>query len=354
VSPDASDDSPPAERPVRIKDIATQLGLSVSAVSYALRNSPEVSQETRERVQAAAKAMGYVPSPAMGALAEYRRAQRSSQGEGFATLAYVHPYDPENWRGLGNRRALLAGLQQRAKELGYQLEVFAAGQSPESMQACSSMLYHRGIQGVFLAPHLYGSEAGLELTLEWEHFAAISVLNEQPSRATHLVMPSWIRNRELLLERLEARGIQRVGVYTTSNVSAWTGNIAHSFYPHRNAEGAELRSIPPLVTERYDREAFEAWFDLWSPELIVTNLETLPDWLAERGISVPGDVAVVYLDTVQHGERSGLDVQPGRVARTAVNLMNDLLRNQNLGQPEHPYRLMVPGTWQWGESWPEA
>jgi LacI family transcriptional regulator len=340
-----------SKRPVRIKDIAQKLGLSVSAVSYALRNSPEVSQATRDKVQKAAKRMGYVPNPAMGALSEYRRLVQSKQGEGFRTLAYVHSYPKKNWRGMGNRLALVEALKERSSELGYQFEVFAAGQTAKEMKACSTVLFNRGIQGVFLAPHLYGSDEGTELHLDWRRFATISVLNEQPSRATHLVMPSWVRNREIMLDQLNKTRVKQVGVYTTSNVDAWTGNIAHTFSPHQNAVGRELRCIPPLVTAEYNYNAFMAWFHTWTPEVVVTNLETVPFWLRDNGIRVPEDVGVVFLDTVQNPERTGIDVQPREVAWTAVNLMNDLIRNQSLGVPEHPYRLTVPGTWQWGETW---
>ncbi len=327
------------------------MGLSMSAVSYALRNSPEVSKATRRKVQRVAREMGYVPSPAMGALAEYRRSIRSAESEGFRTLAYVHTYVPEHWRGQGNRRALLAALEERAQELGYRLEVFAAGQTRASMKKCSRVLYNRGIQGVFLAPHLYKDPGGAELQLDWEHFAAISVLNEQPSRATHLVMPSWVRNRELLLEKIVQAGVERVGVYTTVNVKSWSGEISHTFSPHRNAQGKEVQTIPPLVTDVCDNDAFIQWFHLWKPQVVVTNLENVPALLADEGLQVPQDVGVVFLDSVQIPTRTGVDVLPREVARTAVSLMNDLLRNQSLGVPEHPYRLMVPGKWQWGETW---
>jgi LacI family transcriptional regulator len=310
-----------------------------------------VSAATRDKVEKAAKELGYVPNPAMGALSEYRRAVRSKKGEGFRTLVYVHPYPNDNWQGMGNRRALVEALRERAEELGYQFEVFAAGQSNASMRACSKVLYNRGIQGVFLAPHLYGSDEGAELQLDWRRFAAISVLNEQPSRSTHLVMPSWVRNREIMLDQFDKAGVERIGVYTTRNVDAWTGNIAHTFHPQRNAEGRELRHIPPLVTAEYDYDAFMAWFHTWHPEVVVTNLETVPYWLRDQGIRVPDEIGVVFLDTVQNPERTGIDAQPREVAWTAVNLMNDLIRNQSLGVPDHPYRLMVPGQWQWGGTW---
>ena len=48
---------------VTIKDIARELVVSVSTVSRALNNDPSIRKETREKIQATAKRMGYVPNP---------------------------------------------------------------------------------------------------------------------------------------------------------------------------------------------------------------------------------------------------------------------------------------------------
>jgi DNA-binding LacI/PurR family transcriptional regulator len=45
---------------VRLQDIAHQLNLSVSTISLALRNSPQIGEETKERVRQAALDLGYV------------------------------------------------------------------------------------------------------------------------------------------------------------------------------------------------------------------------------------------------------------------------------------------------------
>ncbi len=45
-----------------LKSIAAELGVSVSTVSKALRDSPEISQETREKIQAFARYLDYSPN----------------------------------------------------------------------------------------------------------------------------------------------------------------------------------------------------------------------------------------------------------------------------------------------------
>lgn len=53
----------PAAAPCRLKDLATELGVSVSTVSRALKNSPEIGEEMRERVKALAKERNYRANP---------------------------------------------------------------------------------------------------------------------------------------------------------------------------------------------------------------------------------------------------------------------------------------------------
>ena len=48
---------------VSLKDLAAQLGVSIATVSRALRNSHEVGEELRERVQKLAKELKYRPNP---------------------------------------------------------------------------------------------------------------------------------------------------------------------------------------------------------------------------------------------------------------------------------------------------
>ncbi|HAH23124.1 MAG TPA: LacI family transcriptional regulator [Prolixibacteraceae bacterium] len=63
-----------AKRHVSLKDLATELNVSISTVSRALRNHPEISQEMVRKVQDLARARNYTPNPlAMGLLRQETR-----------------------------------------------------------------------------------------------------------------------------------------------------------------------------------------------------------------------------------------------------------------------------------------
>lgn len=60
------------KRPLTLRDVSEASGVSEMTVSRVLRNKGDVSEATRERVQEAAKQLGYVPNKIAGALASQR------------------------------------------------------------------------------------------------------------------------------------------------------------------------------------------------------------------------------------------------------------------------------------------
>ncbi len=62
----------PPKRPLTLRDVSEASGVSEMTVSRVLRNKGDVSEATRQRVQDAAKQLGYVPNKIAGALASQR------------------------------------------------------------------------------------------------------------------------------------------------------------------------------------------------------------------------------------------------------------------------------------------
>lgn len=64
--------SNPIHRPLTLRDVSEASGVSEMTVSRVLRNKGDVSEATRQKVQDAAKRLGYVPNKIAGALASQR------------------------------------------------------------------------------------------------------------------------------------------------------------------------------------------------------------------------------------------------------------------------------------------
>src|SRR5690554_3956114 len=89
-----------------IKQVAAAAGVSTQTVSRVINNRPDVSPETRERIQKIIDEMGYQPS----ALARSLIQQRSyTLGVVTAGLKYIGP------------SRTLSGITNAAEELGYSL-----------------------------------------------------------------------------------------------------------------------------------------------------------------------------------------------------------------------------------------
>ena len=61
-----------SDRPLTLRDVSEASGVSEMTVSRVLRGRGDVSETTRQRVQTAARALGYVPNKIAGALASQR------------------------------------------------------------------------------------------------------------------------------------------------------------------------------------------------------------------------------------------------------------------------------------------
>jgi len=59
-------------RPLTLRDVSRESGVSEMTVSRVLRNRGDVSEATRTKVLEAARALGYVPNKIAGALASQR------------------------------------------------------------------------------------------------------------------------------------------------------------------------------------------------------------------------------------------------------------------------------------------
>jgi LacI family transcriptional regulator len=108
-----------------LRQIAKALGLSVTTVSRALKDGPEVRPETRAKVQAAAKAAGYVPNLRGLALKTGRTHM----------LSVVLPLETTHELSDLARLPLIEGMTRAAQSLGYTLNIQSAIPDEDPLQS---------------------------------------------------------------------------------------------------------------------------------------------------------------------------------------------------------------------------
>lgn len=121
---------------ITIKDIAKALGLSTSTVSRALRDSYEISSETKERVLAYAKEMNYRPNPIALSLKEKR-----SSSIGVLVSEIANSFFSQ----------AINGIESVAQEKGYNVII---AQSKEDFDREVSALHYlasRSVDGILIS-----------------------------------------------------------------------------------------------------------------------------------------------------------------------------------------------------------
>jgi DNA-binding LacI/PurR family transcriptional regulator len=144
------------KRLISLKDLADELGISISTVSRALKNNPMISPELTQKIKELAIKMNYIPNPlAMGLL----RQQTKMIGVIVPDLV-THFYS-----------SIISGIEEVAKENGYFIIIASSNESLEKeIESVNNLLKSR-VEGLIVCIS--------QETNTFEHFEKL-VQNEIP------------------------------------------------------------------------------------------------------------------------------------------------------------------------------
>jgi LacI family transcriptional regulator len=121
---------------VTIKDLAKELQLSVATISKALRDSHEISPETKQRVLELAKKLNYTPNPYASSLRK-----RSSK-----TIAVVLPEVADSFFSLA-----INGIESVAIDKGYHVLIYLTHESFVREQAILNEFKSGRVDGILMS-----------------------------------------------------------------------------------------------------------------------------------------------------------------------------------------------------------
>jgi len=122
--------------PVRMKDIARDLGVSVVTVSKVLRNHSDISEETRERVLARIKEVDYRPNIAARSLVTGR-----TYLVGLVVPSLLHPFFAE----------IAKSISETLRQRGYYLIISSSEEDPELEEQEINHLLERRLDTLIIA-----------------------------------------------------------------------------------------------------------------------------------------------------------------------------------------------------------
>lgn len=121
---------------VDLKRLAKELGLAVSTVSRALRDSYEISAETKERVFELAKKLNYQPNPYASSLRKHKS----------KTIAVVIPEIANNFFALA-----INGIESIAQEKGYHVLIYLTHEQYQKEVAITQHLQSGRVDGILVS-----------------------------------------------------------------------------------------------------------------------------------------------------------------------------------------------------------
>jgi len=121
-----------------LRTIAEMAGLAITTISRALNNAPELSAETRERVQKIAAEIGYVPD---------RTALRLKTGRTHVVSLILDPHDEI----LNFSQSLVSGLSSAFQGTPYHLVITPAARGGSPLDPVNYILRNRMADGVIFS-----------------------------------------------------------------------------------------------------------------------------------------------------------------------------------------------------------
>lgn len=325
-------------------DVAKAAGVSVSTVSRALSNNPQIPAATRQRIQAVADQLRYRPDPLISALVRRRTGQTPRSA---TTIVYLDSHPRKN--NLARhpfRKNLFEGAKQRAESLGYTLDYVWSGDPKLDRDALNRVLLNRGIRGVFIGPLTQG---GSRFSLNWDRLCPVTSGYSMINPRLHLAAPDQFLNGLKIFRTLWKLGYRRPGLLMSHNVaqrSFGKWQAAALFFAHQRGIDVPT-AILPAITEPTVR----AWFEETRPDVIVSvHLQPLA-WLTRWGFSVPEDVGYATLSWRQQKKYiAGIDENPQAIGAATIDLCVGLLQRNETGLPVTPKSVLIEGIWKDGDT----
>lgn len=332
--------------PVSQRDIARHFGVSHVTVSLALRNSTRVSKTLADKIRNHAEEVGYRRDPVLFALASYR--QRKSCTAVRGAIAWINAWhQPEMVQSFPEIERFRSGASEAALEHGFRLDEFRLG-SELAPARLHQVLQTRNIRGLVLPPHPPGIKWQ---GIPWQDYAIVTFGRIGGGPRGHQAVPSAVENMALSLRTMCSRGYRRIGCLTGSTLLRHAGYCMEESLPAvRRSFGNELPFLDlAAVPEKQAASKVRGWIREHDLEAVLADDAAVARWIAKAGFSVPGDIALATL--AREGE-AGMDLASGEIGRTAIQMLDVLMREKAAGFPPRFRQVAVEGTWVDGASLP--
>jgi LacI family transcriptional regulator len=320
---------------VTIHDVASHAGVSAMTVSRVINQSPRVSADTRERVEASIAKLGYVPNRLARGLI-----QRKTHAFGVIVPDVANPFFT----------LVVRGVEQVAWRAGYHVILCDTQGDLERERGYLEDMVAFQVEGVLIAP--VGDRSRPQLRrLTRNNVPFVLVDRRITDFEADLVQGDSVGGARQLVEHLTGLGHRRIGMVTeTTDVST----ARDRGVGYREAlERAGIGFDPELVVEssaidpEAAAEATMRLLELPDPPTAIFAVNNIAvvgvvEAARQQGLEIPGDLALVCFDDIEHVSRLypflTVMAQP---AETFGTIATQLLLDRLSGRVDQRRRIVV-------------
>jgi LacI family transcriptional regulator len=319
--------------PVRMKDIARELGVSVVTVSKVLRNHSDISEETRQRVLKRTKELNYQPNFAARALVTGR-----TYTVGLVVPDLVHPFFAE----------LAKGLSTTLRKRGYSLILASSEEDPDLEAQEIGGLLARRLDAIVVASTQWSVESFRRIEEEKTPYILVDRLFT--GLAANFVGVDDQLVGELATGHLVSVGCRRIAHIRGPQLSTASGRLeGYRRVLARHNLDTRAEYIP---TTTAGDENSEARGRAAMRQLL--KLDPLPDGvfcyndptamgamneILDAGLKIPADIAIIGCGNVHYDPSlrvplSSIDQHSAKIGERAAKLALSLIQSKGTTRPK--------------------
>jgi len=333
-----------------LRAIAREAGVSRMTVSRILNGRGGHRAEVVYKVKQAAERVGYRINPHVAAAMEQVR--RTQPAQYLETLAFLHKGSLQEVLRSRHGAGVYQGIQERAGELGYQIEPHPYPESREDARRLRGILQARGIRGLILGTI---NTPGPLLYMDLSPFAAAAI-------GFTITRPSLVRvtsdpflRSELALQKCLSRGYDRLAGIFEPGGDAPTGyRLLAPFLIQEKLsqlQGSTTQISVHLLElgvseEDLDRQLAQ-FLKVSRPQVVISARRAIFHSLNRLGLL--DEIRFLHLNWTEEGSRPlglvGVDQQSPAQGRAAVDAVSARLHSGERGPAQEPRDLHVPPSW---------
>lgn len=323
---------------VTLTRIAKVAGVSVSAVSYALRQDPRIAPATAARILQVAERLGYRPNPRVAALMSHIRGGRKVEEGERIGLIWMRTADIR--RTNSYYEEIFASARRRAEQLGYGLEEFSLGTAGMTPARLAQILRSRGIAGILIAP-LAGHQFRIQIDWNWNWFAPAVIGNALCEPELHHSGHHHAEGMRQAIDHLAGNGARRLSALLPESIDerakrGWSASFC-AHHPLRTQSASLLH----LWDEDDGDKVAARWLRKTRSDFLLTTRELHHRFRAH----LPPALKVALLDRTATNDLPGIDQGNETIAANAVDLVVNQLHSNERGAPQNVKMLLFPGKW---------